>query len=414
MARNTNKPRSLTGLAWERLRKNRLALFGGGMIILAALIAVLGSYVRPDPTEHANDQSLSLSRKKPGFTATMLNVTKNKEVEEAFFWERLFFGGKDLSYRAYPIHDLYFRGTDIVVEEFTGRNEETSGKEIPFHLADVVYPIDVNNQYRRDGDTLSFYVAGEGKVFRTISSLRQQVLREHVTRKTYWLGTDKFGRDLLSRLMAGTVVSLSVGTISVLISLLLGVTLGAIAGFFKGWVDDLIMYLINVVWSIPSLLFVIAIVLALGKGFSQVFIAVGLTMWVEVARVVRGQVFSVREKEFIEAGKALGYSSFRLILRHVVPNVMGPVIVISAANFATAILIEAGLSYLGIGAQIPTASWGSMIKNHYTYITSDMAYLAILPGICIMLLVMAFMLVGNGLRDALDTKAVDDINTGGT
>jgi peptide/nickel transport system permease protein len=132
-------------------------------------------------------------------------------------------------------------------------------------------------------------------------------------------------------------------------------------------------------------------------------------MWVEVARVVRGQILSLREKEFIEAGKALGYSDMRIIVKHILPNIMGPVIVISAANFAGAILIEAGLSFLGIGAQIPMPSWGSMIKDNYHYITTDLAFLALVPGICIMLLVLAFMLVGNGLREALDIKSADGL-----
>ncbi|MCB1245547.1 MAG: ABC transporter permease, partial [Verrucomicrobiae bacterium] len=178
-------------------------------------------------------------------------------------------------------------------------------------------------------------------------------------------------------------------------------------GRVRRWpVDDLIMWLVNVVWSIPTLLLVIAITLALGKGFVQVFIAVGLTMWVEVARVVRGEVVRVREMEFVEAAKALGYTPGRIIFRHILPNVMGPVIVISAANFATAILMEAGLSFLGIGAQLPMVSWGGMIRAYYPYIATGLPHLALLPGACIMVLTLAFMLVGNGLRDALDTRGI--------
>ena len=251
---------------------------------------------------------------------------------------------------------------------------------------------------------------------RSADALQKEIMEEHLDTRRFVLGTDNFGRDLLSRLMAGSIVSLSVGAISVLISLIIGIFLGAIAGYFRAApprllgikipMDDLIMWFINVIWSIPTLLLVIAITLALGKGFVQVFVAVGLTMWVEVARVVRGQVLSLREKEFVEAGRALGFKPGRIIFRHILPNAMGPVIVISAANFASAILIEAGLSFLGIGTQIPMASWGGMIKTYYPYITTDLPHLAVLPGACIVILVLAFMLVGNGLRDALDVKTI--------
>jgi peptide/nickel transport system permease protein len=212
---------------------------------------------------------------------------------------------------------------------------------------------------------------------------------------------------MLSQLMIGTRVSLSVGLISVLISLVIGITIGALGGYFKGWVDTLVVWLINVVWSIPTLLLVIAITFALGKGFWQVFVAVGLTMWVEVARVVRGQFLSAREKEYVEAARALGYRHWRIITKHILPNVLGPVIVISAANFASAILIEAGLSFLGIGVQPPMPSWGTMIKENYAYIILDKAYLAILPGLAIMVMVLSFMIIGNGLRDAMDIKMVE-------
>jgi peptide/nickel transport system permease protein len=151
-------------------------------------------------------------------------------------------------------------------------------------------------------------------------------------------------------------------------------------------------------------LLVIAITLALGKGFWQVFIAVGLTMWVEVARIVRGQVMSVKQMQYVNAAKALGFNNFRIITKHILPNSMAPVIIISAANFAAAILIESGLSFLGIGAQPPMPSWGGIIKDHYSYIILGKPYLAIIPGLAIMSLVTAFMLIGNALRDALDVK----------
>lgn len=227
---------------------------------------------------------------------------------------------------------------------------------------------------------------------------------EEIFVRTYYLGTDKYGRDVLSRLMAGASVSLSVGAIAVFISVLIGLSLGLLAGYYRGVTDAMIMWFTNVVWAVPTLLLVMAITFAFGTGFWKVFLAVGLTMWVEVARITRGQVLSIREKEYVEAARALGFSDMRIMFNHILPNIWSPIIVISAANFASAILIEAGLSFLGLGAQIPVPSWGNMIREHYAFITTDLAYLAIVPGAMIMILVLSFMFVGNGLRDALDVK----------
>ena len=218
------------------------------------------------------------------------------------------------------------------------------------------------------------------------------------------MGTDKYGRDLLSRLIIGSRISLCIGLVAVFISLIIGVFLGALAGFFGGYLDKVIVLLINIFWSIPTLLMVIAITLALGRGFWQVFIAVGLTMWVEVARVVRGQVMSLRQKTFVQAAQTLGYGKVRIIWHHILPMLIPPLIVISASNFASAILIESGLSFLGIGAQPPVPSWGGMVKDHFRYLLLGKPYLTLLPGLAIMSLVLAFMTLGNSLRDILDLK----------
>lgn len=232
----------------------------------------------------------------------------------------------------------------------------------------------------------------------------EKIPQKYISEKKFLLGTDKYGRDLLSRMLIGIRISLAIGFVAVFISLVIGITLGAIAGYFGGKVDAAIMWLINVTWSIPTLLLVIAITLALGKGFWQVFIAVGLTMWVEVARVVRGQVMGVKQMQYVTAARALGFNDFRIIVKHILPNSMAPVIIISAANFAGAILIESGLSFLGIGAQPPMPSWGGIIKDHYAYIILGKPYLALIPGLAIMSLVTAFMLIGNALRDAMDVR----------
>lgn len=390
-------------LAWLRFKQNRMAVAGLYILAMATLIAILGGVIRPDSTKNANSQQVSLAKKGINFSVKTLQIRKNTVVEDEIFLKQFFFGGKENPYRVIPIHSYQFSGDSIVGFTYGG-SDKVKGEPFAFNLLDVVEPIDIST-LQQSGEDISAKTVEGKKISATRTHLESEILTNNIGTTRYLLGTDKFGRDMLSRLMAGTIISLSVGLISVLISLLLGITLGAIAGYFGGWIDDFITWIINVVWSIPTLLLVIAITFALGKGFVQVFIAVGLTMWVEVARVVRGQVLSLKNMEYIEASRALGFSTFRIISRHIIPNILGPVIVISAANFASAILLEAGLSFLGIGAQIPMASWGQMIKDHYAYITTDMAYLAILPGLAISLLVLAFMLIGNGLRDSLDTRS---------
>lgn len=223
--------------------------------------------------------------------------------------------------------------------------------------------------------------------------------------KVFPLGTDRYGRDVWSRLILGARISLSVGLISVFIALLIGVPLGAMAGYYGGWLDRIIQTIIQVFWSIPTFLMVIALSFVLGKGFWQVFIAVGLTAWVEVARLVRGQVLSVKESEFIQAAEVLGLPSRRIIIRHILPQVVPALIVLTASQFASAILLESGLSYLGIGAQPPMPSWGGMIRDHYSYLLTGQAHLALIPGFALASLVLAFMALGTALRDVLDVRA---------
>ncbi|MBL4708330.1 MAG: ABC transporter permease [Flavobacteriales bacterium] len=360
-------------LAWRKFLKNRIAVFGLGVIITFLLIAVLGPLIRLDSSPKANQQKLELARKKPGFSAEFLRVPK-QYLEERSLLKGIFFGFLP-SYTEIPIYQYELKGDSIIAEKYTG--DQPNNGEIVKYSSENFSEFEISNI---------------------------------IVKKRFLLGTDRYGRDLLSRLMAGTWISFTVGIISILISLFIGISLGSIAAYFGGKIDELIMWMINVIWSIPTLLFVIAMTLALGKGLWQVFVAVGLTMWVEVARVVRGQVMSTKQMEFVEAGRSFGFKNARIIFRHILPNVTGPIVVISASNFAAAILIEAGLSFLGFGAQPPQATWGKMISEHKGYIITGDAYLAIFPGIAICLLVLSFVLVGNGLRDAFDTKGVKNLS----
>lgn len=391
--------------AFNRFLKNRSALVGLIIIGFSIVIAVLGYAITPDSTPDANDQILQITNKEPGFRVQVLKVKKNKTIEDkSWFYNMLY--GKENTFEWIPINSYIFVNDSITVDEYTGSDSRKSNKN--FLLADVVSAL--NNEkvlYNKSGDSIT-YLDINGRQQNTSLGDLKQLARQQIINKTFYLGTDKFGRDMLSRLIIGVRISLSVGLIAVIISIVIGVLMGAIAGYFRGWIDELIMWFINVIWSVPTLLLVFAMTLAIGKGFWQIFIAVGLTMWVEAARIVRGQFLSLREMQYVEAAHSLGYSHVRTIFMHILPNTVGPLAVIAATNFASAIIIEAGLSFLGIGVQPPTPSWGGMLNENYGYIIGGNPFLAIIPGIAIMFMVLAFNFVGNGLRDAMDVKTSID------
>jgi peptide/nickel transport system permease protein len=354
--------KSLSQLAFQKFKGNTIGFTSLLFVIVLGLITVFGYAFAPDNSSNANQMHLEIHSKKPGFSILMLSIPSAKKSTQS--WLSILKSGKSHTHTEIPI-----------------------------------------TSYEIKGEVLSYVGYADGMVKEIPLSKIHNDPQKYIRNKTFYFGTDKYGRDVLSRLIIGARISFFIGFIAVFISLIIGITIGAMAGYFGGKVDTFIMWLINITWSIPTLLLVIAITLTLGKGYWQVFIAVGLTMWVEVARVVRGQIMSTKQQQYVEAAKALGFSNFRIISKHILPNIMAPVIVISAANFASAILIESGLSFLGIGAQPPTPSWGAMIKNHYNYIILGKPYLAIIPGLAIMSLVMAFMLIGNTLREALDVKS---------
>lgn len=348
---------------WKRLSKNKGAMAGLVIISLAIVLGILAYTIAGDATPNADRQIVEVGARAPGFTQLFLKIKKKRNIAQTNMLKKLVDGAED-KFIYLPVNSFEWHGDTMVVDKYI--DEGVSEKQ---------------------------------------SYIKDLLPKEKpVITKKFWLGTDKFGRDILSRLIVGIRVSLAVGLITVIISLSIGISLGAIAGYYGGRIDNVIMWLINVIWSMPTLLLVFGITLALGKGFWQIFIAVGLTMWVNVARVIRGQVIALRELEYIQAAEALGLTGFRIIRNHIFPNVLGPVMVIAASNFASAIIIEAGLSFLGVGVQPPTPSWGLMIKENYNFIITHNPALALVPGVAIMILVLAFNLLGNGLRDAFDVR----------
>lgn len=353
---------------WQKLKRNKGAL--GGMIVigLSLLLSIFGYWLAPDGSPYANRMIVEIGGKSPGYESDFLLMPLPDNTGGENWFEKTIAGERD-RWSYIPIRHFEKTGDSIIVQRF----------------------IDDDTAIRTAFSKALWNNAGKME-------------KDPVKRQRFYLGTDKYGRDILSRLIIGVRVSLGVGFITVLISLTLGVFLGALAGYYGGRTDQFISWFINVLWSIPTLLLVFAITLLLGKGFWQVFVAIGLTMWVNVARIVRGQLLKEREMEYVEAARALGFSNNRILFRHILPNIMGPVWVVAASNFASAIVIEAGLSFLGIGVQPPQPSWGLMIKENFNFIITHNPMLALAPGFAIMLLVLAFNLVGNGLRDALSVK----------
>ena len=343
------------------------------IILLLSIVSIFAYTFILDNSPNANNQLPELALMRAHSKANLLKIPTVQQEEVSFI--KGFLEGFPRAYRQVAFDSLQFDTENILL--FYNNKQ----KIISY---DQLFP---GTHVKSDKE-----------------SKRQYILHEMTEKATFWLGTDKYGRSVLSRLILGIRVSLMVGLLAVLVSLFVGVVLGAYGGYYGGWTDQIILYFINVVWAIPTLLLVFAIVLALGRGMGIIFLAIGLTMWVDVARIVRGQVMEAKNQLYVQAAKSLGQKNYIILFKHILPNILGPILVVTAANFATAILVEAGLSYLGFGINPPTPSLGNMLNENYGYALSGNYTLALAPAIVVSLLVLCFNLLGSGLRDVFDVR----------
>ena len=351
---------------WKKFTNNRQAVVGLFLLTLFSLSGLFCYLITPDNTSYGNNQIIEMQAMSPGHR--QLFVVSGTDQETG--WISTLLSGKKNPKMQIPIQSYQIKGDELWIRKYV--DEDTA----------VIERLSINE----------------------ITDGHPEKFNNHLKYHTYWLGTDILGRDLLSRLLIGARVSISVAIIALLVALSVGILLGGLAGYYCGKTDAVILWLISVSWSIPTVLMVFALTIAMGKGLFQIFIAIGLTMWVNVARLVRGQFKQIREMDYIRAAQLMGFSDLRVIYRHMLPNIVGPLLVTSISILASAILIEAGLSFLGLGIQPPQPSWGLMVKENYHYLITRKPMLAIIPGLAILLLVLTFNWIGNGLRDALNER----------
>ncbi len=368
---------------WQTLRRRKAAMASIYVIVFAGLIALFAYLLAPDSSPDANRRIPELRARRPGFTRLFVKVPRPNPPERKSFLARRF-TGQETSYKLLPVNKYFFRADTLVVSHYLDKGlQETQVFPVRSLMDEsLLPPFDITKRT-------------------SVRKFQKAAGRQVITRKFFLLGTDNDGRDILSRVIVGTRVSIAAGVVAVLLSMTIGIILGTFSGYFGRKVDSLVMYLIDVLSAVPVWLLVFAITLTTGRGFVRILVAIGLAMSVNVIRTIRGRVATLRRKDFIKAAEVLGLSNVRIVFRHILPNMAGLLMVVALETFAAAIVMEAGLSFLGLGAQLPMPSWGLMIRGYYDFPIANGLCMVLVPGIAIVTLVCAFNILANSLRDVL-------------
>lgn len=369
--------------AWRRLKKNKLSMLGLTVIIILTITALLGPFFLEFTYE---DQVLELANIPPkldvykvsdDFYVYRHNDYKLLRVSEN--GEFLYTNDEDETY-------AYDRKNSMIdMAQKKRKVYEIDGKEVILDYADAS---------KKDFDGPKFFITVDGEKIQP---------QDRVRNKTYLFGTDHLGRDVLARVLYGARISLLVALVATLVQFFIGVLYGGIAGYMGGKTDNLMMRIVDIIATIPLLLYVILLMVVLGAGLGTIILALGLVYWVRMARLVRGEVLRIKEQEYVMASKTLGASTWRILSKHLIPNAMGPIIVSLAMSIPSAIFTESFLSFIGLGVSAPFASWGTLASDALNGIMS-FPYQLFYPSAAICVTVLSFNFLGDGLRDALDPR----------
>ena len=375
---NAQGSSSLWKDAWIRLSRNRMAVVGGAILLVLGLLSLFASWISPYKYE---TQNLELGATGPQLTWDTQQLVYGTCTQQ----------------RAQVLAAGYEGEIGVLPADSTELHRTIEDRDHGSILWVASTPGNTN--------LMAMVITSEG--FDPLEDLPERANFILLKSRGHLLGTDELGRDLFTRILYGGRISLMVGLCATAVSLTIGVLFGAVAGFFGGRVDDLMMRFVDILYALPFTIFVILLTVIFDRNIWNLFLAIGAVEWLTMSRIVRGQVLSLRKQEFVEAAIALGIPQWRIVLRHIIPNCLGPVIVYTTLTIPVVMLLEAFLSFLGLGVQPPMSSWGLLIRDG-SKVLEEFPWLMLFPGMILALTLFSLNFLGDGLRDALDVRVSKD------